>query len=180
MWTAVPPANAASGEPAGTGDGAVSGLVAEVEDPVRDREVDDRDPDGHEDAPGEELRAVRDGTADQRGRDDREHQLEAGEREQRDPVGTAVVRELVDRGAETRLGDVADEPAARVGERQREAVDHPQHADDADRRERHQHHVERASGLGHSSVEERETGGHEEHEGRARQHPGCVARVQIH
>ena len=45
-------------------------------DPVRDREVDDGDPQRDEQRPGGELHAVRERAADQGGRDDREHQLE--------------------------------------------------------------------------------------------------------
>ena len=72
--------DAPCGEPAG----AVAVRVAEVEDPVGDREVDERRPDGDEDGPAEELRAVSDRAGDQGRRDDREHQLEHREREGRD------------------------------------------------------------------------------------------------
>ena len=167
-------------EPTGTGDGAVVGLVTEVEDPVGDREVDDRHPDGDEDDPGQELRAVSDGTADERGRDDREHELKTGEEQQRDAVHAAVVGHGVHRVAEAREAEGTVEAAARVTERQREAEDHPQNAHDADRRERHEHHVERALGLGHAAVEEREPGRHQQHKCGAGKYPGDVAGIHIH
>ena len=65
-----------------------------IEDPVRDREVDDRHPQHDEDAPCHELRAIGDGTADERRCDDREHQLEGSKGQQRDSVNTAVVGQL--------------------------------------------------------------------------------------
>ena len=40
------------------------------------------------------------------------------------------------------------------------------------------HHVERALGPDHAAVEERKTRRHEQHECRARQDPGGIARVQ--
>ena len=74
------------GQPAAVGERAVLG-EAEVEDPARDREVDDRRPDAGEDQPGAELGAVGDRTGDQRDGDDREGRLEGGERERRDSAG---------------------------------------------------------------------------------------------
>ena len=49
----------------------LEGPAAGAPDPVGDREVDDRGPQGDEQRPGRELHAVREGAADQGGRDDR-------------------------------------------------------------------------------------------------------------
>ena len=64
MWTAVPPAKSTT-PGAGQQPSPLpsSSVAAEVEHPVRDREVDERHPDGDEDAPRHELRAVGDRAA---------------------------------------------------------------------------------------------------------------------
>ena len=72
----------AVGDPAAVREAAVLG-EAEVEHPARDREVDDRGPDGREDHPRAELRAVCDGTRDEGDGDDGERRLEGDEGERR-------------------------------------------------------------------------------------------------
>ena len=72
----------AVGDPAAVGEAAVLG-EAEVEDPARDREVDDRRPERGEDHPRAELGAVGDGAGDERDGDDRERRLERDEGERR-------------------------------------------------------------------------------------------------
>ena len=68
------------------------------------------------------------------------------------------------------------QPAADVvAERERVAVEHPQHADDAECCRSHHHHVEDALGADHAAVEERQARGHEQHERGAGQDPGGVA-----
>ena len=104
----------------------------------------------------------------------------AANAEQRDRVLTAVVGQLVDRRAEPGERELADEAAAGVAESQRVAVDDPQDAHDRDRHERHHHHVERALGTGHAAVEERETGGHQQHQGGAGEDPSGVSAVELH
>ena len=54
-------------------------LGVEVEDPVRDGEVDQSRPDGSEDQPCTELRAIGDGTRDKAHREAGEHRLECHE-----------------------------------------------------------------------------------------------------
>ena len=83
-------------------------VVAEVEDPVCDGEVDDRDPDRHEQRPGAELGAVGDGAADQRDRDDREHQLERHE----DVLGDGPVGRLEANAVEAEALEAAEELVA--------------------------------------------------------------------
>ena len=77
--------------------------------------------------------------------------------------------------------EVADEAAAGVvAERERVAVQHPQHADEPEGAEAHHHHVEDALGADHAAVEEREAWSHEQHERGAREYPGGVAGAGCH
>ena len=93
-------------------------------------------PRAREDHPGAELGAVGDGAADQCHRDDREHCLEGDEGQRRDAVPTEPSRRRRGRGHQLLQADeleVADQPADDVvAERQGVAVQHPQHADEAE------------------------------------------------
>ena len=108
------PAAAVLGEQARGGAGALAVLLgdAEGEDPVGDREVDERRPQDGEGDPGAELHAVGDGAADERDGDDGEHDLEAREGQVGQAEGVhdtalgLVEGDAVDDVAE------ADEPAA--------------------------------------------------------------------
>ena len=150
MWTAVPPAK--SSTPALASQPAPCRVrAAEVEHPVRDREVDERRPRARR----RSLQArnfARSAMAPEMsaGRDDREHQLERRRtRSPGSPSTPPFVGQLV-HGSPSRGGDspTAEKPFARVAERHGEPVEHPQDADDADRDERHHHHVERRSSRG--------------------------------
>jgi hypothetical protein len=177
--------------PAGEVDGAQAGadppalvevLALEGEDPVRDREVHDGDPDAGEDHPRAELRAVGHGAGDEGDGDDGEGRLEADEghrgvRADGDlladqlllPGHQAVEAEVLDR--------VADQPADGVAEGEGVAVEHPQDADEAECPEAHHHHVEDPAVAVHAAVEHREAWGHQQHQRGAGQDPGGRARV---
>lgn len=78
--------------------------------PVCDGNVYEQGPHRHEDQPGRELHAVRDGAADQCRRDDREGELERGEQQGGDAAGEGA-------GTDARQADVvevADEIAAKT------------------------------------------------------------------
>jgi hypothetical protein len=116
--------------------GVVAVGVAEVEDPVRDREVDEGDPGGDEDRPAEELGPVRDGAGDQGRGDHREHQLEHREGQRGDLVLGAVDGGfLLEQLAETDRAEVTDEAVAAGAEGEGESEQCPEDADDADRHE---------------------------------------------
>ncbi len=167
--------------PLGQPTGPVAVRIAEAEDPVRNREVDNGDPHRDEDGPGTELGPVRDRSRDERGRDHREHQLERREDEDRDRVLPTVDRDLVEHVAQTDSAEVADEAVGVfVAERQREAEQHPQRGDDADRQHAHHQHVEHGLGADHAAVEEGKARGHEQHERGAHEDPGGVACVDVH
>ena len=138
MWTAVPPAKsmrprslAIQPPTSRPGRDAVEG-----EDPVRDREVDDRRPDAGEDHPGAELGPVGDRAADQRDGDDREHGLEADERPAAGcgaSTGDAAERcrrTIRPFEAEELAGLPIRPPPDVVAEGERVAVEHPQDADE--------------------------------------------------
>ena len=160
------------------------------EDPVRDREVDDRRPECGEHQPGAELQPVGHRARDQGDGDDREHQLEGHEDGRRHRPGQRDVR----RGtAATRLDGVAADEALQapvvarfaddsplvVTERHGIAVEHPQHGHDAHCADAHHDHVEYASGTNHAAVEERQSRRHQQHQRGTRQHPGGIARIWL-
>ena len=154
----------AEGDPAAVREGSVLG-EPEVEDPAGDREVDDRGPDGREDHPCAELRAVGDRAGDQRDGDDRERGLERDEGERR-------VRGALRRGQQAVEADLAevDRPGELNGaggrgrERHGIAVEHPQDADETHSAEAQHHHADDALGLDQSAVEERQPWRHEQNE----------------
>ena len=92
MWTAVPPAKSRAPSELAIQPPVSAVVAVEGEHPVGDGEVDDRRPEDDEDAPAPELRPLRHGTRDQGRRDDREHQLEHREGEDRDLVGVGADR----------------------------------------------------------------------------------------
>ena len=187
MCTAVPPAKSmradaeallhAVRDPAAVGEAAVVS-EAEVEDPARDREVDDRRPHCREDHPRAELRPVGDGARDERDRDDRERRLEADEGERR---VRGALRDLEQAGQADRRP--VDGPgrgqALRGGERDGVAVQHPQDADEAHGAEAQHHHADDALRLDEPAVEERESGRHQQHECRRYQQERGVALIHL-
>ena len=154
-------------------------VAVEVEDPVRDRRVDQHGPHRDEHDPGTEPGPVGDGAGDQGPGDHAEQALEHREQDDRD--GQPAVCTLGDQGLQPEvLQRVADEsPADVVAEGDRVADEDP---DDDDRREGaegHHHHVQHALGAHHPAVEQREPRCHQEHQGRGCEEPGGVAGVDL-
>ena len=162
----------------------LSGVAVEGEHPVRDREVHHRRPHAGEHHPGAELGPVGDRAADERDGDDGEDGLEADEGERRETSGLAL--DATERGGVEQTLEAAKSklptrpPPDVVAERERVAVEHPQHADEPEGAEAHHHHVEDALGADHAAVEEREAWCHEQHERSAREDPGGVAGAGCH
>ena len=109
--------------------------------------------------PAPELDAVGDGAGDQGRGDHREHQLE--HREDQDGHADGVHRR--DHGGGIAEADVvlreADDPArAGLTEGQRESVERPEHAHDAETDEVHHQHVEDVLGPDEATIEERKPG----------------------
>ena len=150
-------------DPAAVGKGESFGVEGEVKHPARDRKVHDRRPETGEEHPRTEFCPVGDGTRDERDRNDGEGRLEGREGERRE--GSPLRSFQQAREAE-RTGVDADHSvnAHIVREGDRVAVEHPQHADQSDRSEAQHHHADDALGLDEPSVEERETGGHQQYE----------------
>ena len=158
------PAGEVEGLPQAGADGAVRGEEPAAPHHVGQRGVDDGGPDGHEDAPRDELEAVGHRAGDEGDRDDRE--------------GGAVGR-----GDEPALGHRAGQPEVTGGVPHHPgppvAAGHPvdpQDPDDADeahRDEGHHDHVERGLRAGHAAVEDGQSGCHEQDHRRARHHPHC-------
>jgi hypothetical protein len=150
--------------------------VRGVEDPVRDRRVDQHRPGGDEDHPGAEPGPVGDRAGDQCAGDHREQALEAGEQDHRHVQPAAVA------GDECLQADqpsrYADQPAPGVvAEGQPVADHHPHDRDHAQCGERHHHHVQHALGAHHPAVEQRQAGDHQQHQRRRGEQPGRVTGV---
>src|SRR5436305_11318028 len=64
-----------------------------------------------------------------------------------------------------------------VAECLRVAVEHPEDAHDSHRGHAHHYHVQDALRADHAAVEERQAWGHQQHQGRACEHPGSVTGV---
>ena len=78
------------------------------------------------------------------------------------------------------FGEAADESAVGSAEGHREPEQHPQHADERDRAERHHHHVGRALDRDHAAVEQREPGDHQREADDATQHECCGSCIHVH
>jgi hypothetical protein len=150
----------------------------EVEDPVGDRRVDQERPDADEHHPGAEPGPVRDRPGDQGAGDHAEQPLEHGEQDHRHR--RVAVRRRVEQVAQAGvLRRVTEQTRADVvSEGDRVADQGPQHRHDGEGPEGHHDHVEDALGADHAAVEERQTGGHQQHEGAGGEQPCCVARVE--
>ena len=122
-------------------------------------------------------------------RDDREAGLEGDEGQRRDRarhrVGAHEALQARRTGADCRAGrkSVTNPPSdvaptskpERVAERHAVAEQDPEHTDGAHADETHHDHVQDALGPDHAAVEERETGGHQQHQCGSREDPGGVA-----
>lgn len=152
--------------------------AARAPDPVRDREVDDGDPQGDEQGPGGELDAVGEGAADQGGGEDGEHHLEDGEDVHRDGVAVPEFGDA-DPAEADEVRAPADDGADVGAEGEAESVEHPQDRDDPEADEAHHQHVQGALDADHASVEEGQTRGHEHHQRGADEHEPCVGGRQL-
>ncbi|MPM97347.1 hypothetical protein SDC9_144520 [bioreactor metagenome] len=147
------------------------------EHPVSQRGVDEDQPEHREGGPRGERRPLGDGARQQRHRDDRETPLESGEGQRRDGAhGRVAVDERIEEGE---LERVADDATQRVAERFAVTDHRPGDAHGGGAHEAHHHHVEHALGADHASVEEGQTRCHQQHQRRAGQQPGGVARVDL-
>lgn len=173
------------GEGGGTGrdvDGGTTGKVetAELEGPavgvpgpVGDGVVDDGGPDEDEDDAGQHATAVSSSTNGQSGGNGGEHALVQAE-EQIGDLGAADggLREGLD---QRKVGQITNEGAAGVGERQGISPEEPLEADDC-----YAHHGEPDErecrlATGQARVEEADTGDHEQDQGGRGHDPGEVA-----
>ncbi|CFR26573.1 Uncharacterised protein [Mycobacterium tuberculosis] len=169
----------------------LSGETVKCEDPVCDREIDERRPQTGEQQPGAELQPVGHRPGDQRNRDDREHQLECHKHGRRQ--GTRQ-RNIHRGGLRARIGSnsidadetfetpvlarVAGDVANVITERNRVAVKRPEHRHDTHRADAHHDHVQDALGTHHAAVEKCQTRRHQQHERGTHQHPGGVAAIR--
>ena len=136
--------------------------------PVRDNRIHDDRPHRDEHHPGGELRAVGDRAADQRGRDDRERQLERGVQQ----LGNRAVGGVRGDAEHADMPEVAEEPARPVlGERDGVTEQQPRHRDQRYGDEAHHDHVEHPGGADHAAVEDRQAGGHQQNQCGAGQQP---------
>ncbi len=135
--------------------------------------VDEQRPEREEDGHGGELHALGEGSGDERGGDDGEHELV-------DHVGLfgnrrgviGIGREAD--AAEKDVFEAADEGVA-VAEGERVAADGPEDGDEAHHGEALHHGAEDVFAADEAAVEEREAGaGHEQNERGGDQHPGVV------
>ncbi|MNI63954.1 hypothetical protein D3C73_1193680 [compost metagenome] len=155
-------------------------------DHVRDRRVNQGEPDAHEHQHCRELHAFGEGTHDQRRGDDGEGHLEGNEDRFREQCGSR--RQAVRRyAAEERLGEAADEGIEvehalfHTGgiEGHAVTVNDPENAHQAGDGKALHHHREYVLRTHHTTVVQGQArDGHEQHQRRGSQHPGGVTGVQ--
>src|ERR1043166_3282937 len=117
---------------------------------------------------------LRDRARDERGRDDREHQLEHRVRLQRDRGRVRRIG-VYTHPLEPQPGQAAP-PGGAVSECDRVPHQNPLHADHAERDYAHHHRVERVLRPDQSAVEEGQAHRHDHAESRGCKHPGGVTR----
>ena len=146
-------------------------------DHVRERAVNERQPEHHEQHEGAEFHPLRKGTGDERRRDDGKHHLEKHEGLRGHGGRVVGVWRSADAFQEKVLGEAADEGIP-IAEGQAVADDKPEH-----RHERHEEHAlhhgrEDVLRAHETAVKEREARpGHHQDEGGADEQPGVVAGV---
>ncbi len=146
--------------------------------PVAEWRVDERAPEEHEDHVGLELDPLRDRAADERRRDDREHELEHHERVVRDRRRESV--RLVGHSVQAQPRERAEEPLHVRSEGDRVAVEHPRDRDQGRQEEAVHEGRQHVLPADEPAVEERETWyGHHEHERGRGEHPRGVAGVVL-
>ena len=158
------------------------------EDPVSNRCVDQQKPSRDEHGVGAELQSISGGTRDECGGNHCEHHLVRNKRDRRDDerevddvVDLDVPRNLRCCSAQSFQPDeveVSDE-AVLSAEGEAEPDQCPQDADHADGKEVLHQHAEDMFGTDHAAIEEREAGGHEEHECGRNEHPGSRPGVDV-
>ncbi|KWV88471.1 hypothetical protein PFLmoz3_01366 [Pseudomonas fluorescens] len=155
-------------------------------DHVRNRRIDQGEPDSHEDQHRGELHTLSESTDDQRRSNDGKGHLEGDEhgfRKQRRRPGDAgwgdTRQERLAHAAEE--GIEVDHTLFHTGgiERDAVAVDNPQDADQASDGEALHHHRQNILGADHAAVEQRQArDGHEQHQRGGGKHPGGVAGIE--
>ena len=155
-------------------------------DHVRDRCINQGEPDAHEDQHRGELHALGERTDNQRRSDDREGHLESDEhslREQRRRAGNARRRntgeERLAHATEERIE--VDDALLHAGgvEGNAVAINDPQDADQTGNGEALHQHGKNVFRANHTAVEQRQTGdGHEQHQRCRGEHPGGVAGIE--
>ena len=148
-----------------------------VPGPVGQRRVDHQAEQDHEQQVGREPHPLRERAGDERGGDDRELELEEREHHQRHGGRELRVRGLGHPVEHEEGPGVADVAAERVAESDAEAADQPDERADAERNDALEHGGDDVLVAHHAAVEERQAGGHQEHQRGGREHPGRVAGV---
>ena len=161
----------------GVGDGIGAGPVP---DHVRDGEIDERHPEDHEDDQRGKLHALGEGADDQRRRDRGKRHLEpdVGVLGHIDAVGERRRLRARRHAAQERLRQPADPVVelAAVGEREAVAVEHPDHAHEADDGEHLHQHADGVLGAHEAAVEQRQArdGHQQDQHGRQHQEAGVA------
>ena len=141
---------------------------------VREREVDQKHPAGHEENHGGEFHALGDRTHDQGGRDDREHHLIHREYILRNPEGVVRVRRAIDAFQKEEFRATEERAVETLPENQAVTKRPPQDGDEAGQAQTLRHDRQDVLRADQAAVKERQTGQrHEKHERRTRHHP-CV------
>ena len=149
------------------------------EHPVGHRRVDEDRPEGQEQQPAAEAHAVGRRPGDERRGDDGEHHLEGDERQRRNGQRLEAGHGATEQSLEPDQVEAADHPAVVLAERQAEGHEGPQHAHQAHAEDVLHEHAEHVLASDHAAVEEGQPRCHEEHQGRRRQYPRSVARVDL-
>jgi hypothetical protein len=138
---------------------------------VRQRAVDQNEPDRDEGQVGPETHALGEGPDHQRGRDDGEHALEDHE----DVLGDGSPECFGRDAGEAELAEATDEGVP-LGEGQAVSEQDPEHSDDTGGDQALHQDAENVLGPDQPAVEERQARNrHHQHQGRAGHHPGGVA-----
>ncbi len=121
---------------------------------VRQREVDDENPQHREQQHRAELHALGERARNQRGRDDREHELVDHVGLLRDGAGVVGIGRAAD-AVQKQVAEIAEEGRA-FAEREAVADDGPQHADDGHQDEAVHHGAEDVLAADQAAVEKRQ------------------------
>ena len=148
--------------------------AAVAPDPVCKGIIDQRGPDQPEREVRHEAHAIDDRAGEERDRDAGEHRLKRRKEQMWQRRRVCRIRN----GGHPLKSDkskAADPVRART-EREAVAEEHPLHCDNGQRPEAHQHGVERALAAHETTVKERQSRHHEQHEGRGNHYPCGITR----